>query len=136
MHVQPAACYAWLLHSLCISMPVHLPQGSCHKLPPCAHRNLSGNALEGPLPAEWGLNSTWPRLTSLSLDANPSLESDLPTEWATSGGFQQLKVTACSQPDAGLRNRAVSDVKSATSHAVKDSEHAPCQHRKQRLWLQ
>eukprot|EP00891_Asterochloris_glomerata_P006903 jgi/Astpho2/6903/fgenesh1_pg.00106_%23_17_t len=54
--------------------------------------NLSGNALEGPLPAEWGLNSTWPRLTSLSLDANPSLESDLPTEWATSGGFQQLKV--------------------------------------------
>ena len=72
--------------SLSMSMPVHLL--------PVAFRNLSGNALEGPLPAEWGLNSTWPRLTSLSLNANPSLESDLPAEWATSGGFQQLKVTA------------------------------------------
>ena len=61
---------------------------------PSACRNLSGNAFEGPLPVEWGLNSTWPRLTSLSLNDNPSLESDLPTEWATSGGFQQLKVTA------------------------------------------
>ena len=90
IHAQPVACYAWLMR---MSMSVRLPLNFCHDIP-SAGRNLSGNALEGPLPADWGLNSTWPRLTSLSINANPSLESDLPTEWATSGGFQQLKVTA------------------------------------------
>ena len=96
-----------------------------HTLPPSACRNLSGNAFEGPLPAEWGLNSTWPRLTSLSLNANPALESDLPMEWATSGGFQQLKVTALPSARYWVEEPAVSALKSAVARLSETAEHAP-----------
>ena len=114
-----------------MSMPAHLPLEKCHNLLPSACRNLSGNALDGPLPVDWGLNSTWPRLTSLSLNNNPSLESDLPTEWATSGGFQQLKVTALLPARYWAEHPAVSV---PNFQAVRHFEHAAFQHSKQQPW--
>ena len=138
MHTQTVPCYAWLMHQPLYehtrTFASECSDEGCQNQLPSACRNLSGNPFEGPLPVEWGLNSTWPRLTSLSLNANPSLESDLPTEWATSGGFQQLKVTTSLSARYQVEGPGRVSSEVCSSKAVRDFEHAPFQHREQRPW--
>ena len=49
--------------------------------------------MQGILPAEWGLNGMFPKLTSLSLSYNPPLSGSLPTDWGSDNStFQSLRL--------------------------------------------
>lgn len=59
--------------------------------------DLSGNALSGELPPEWGLSGTFLGLQILDLSGN-SLTGPIPDAWAYSGGFQEVVVFDVSGP--------------------------------------
>ena len=54
-------------------------------------RNVSGNALSGPLPTNWGWDNVLTLLEVLALDGN-AFSGSIPTGFGTSGAFKSLLV--------------------------------------------